>query len=256
MTYEIAFYPGRPGSGWDDLIAADQQDGPPLDQAALDDGVATFRRIEAALREQLTEPVEVWVAEELDGDVIGELTAAESGLQVELYDRSASVSFPRRDRDDRSAFHQQVRQAVRVVAAETGYEAYDPQTGRAFDGLIDDQGPGSGATVEPAAATAAPGAGLGVAPGAPGRPDPTSDPRMDPKMLRRRSTLYLVMGLVLAVFGFLRFSSGDTGWLTWVTIGFAFFTLLGASMMRSMAKQVEQRRAEPAGPGTGSETTS
>ena len=73
MSYDISLYPRTPGQDWDSVIEADQQEGPAMDQAQLDSGLATFRRIEARLREQLTEPVEVWVAEETDGDVVGEL---------------------------------------------------------------------------------------------------------------------------------------------------------------------------------------
>ena len=138
MSYDITLYPRQPGQDWDEVIAADELDGPAMDEAQLAAGVSTFRRIEARLREQLTEPVEVWVAEETDGDVLGELTGTESGLQVELYDRSASVSFPAADRPDREAFHRLVRKAVRIVAEETGYEAYDPQLRAPSDGTIDE----------------------------------------------------------------------------------------------------------------------
>ncbi|GAA1173698.1 hypothetical protein GCM10009584_13550 [Ornithinimicrobium humiphilum] len=236
MTYEIALYPRRPGQDWAEVVAADELDGPPMDAAALEAGVATFRRIEARLREVLTEPVEVWVAEETDGDVVGELTATESGLQVELYDRSASVSFPTEETAGRARVHDLARRAVRAVAMETGYEAYDPQTGRGYDGLFDD---GSDDLVDDA-----PAAGVPATPAGP--VDPLNDPRVDPRMLRRRAVLYLVIGAALLVFSLLRVYAGDTSWLTWLFLGFAGFNLLAGWMMRNLAIQTEQKRAADA----------
>lgn len=238
MSYEIALYPRTPGQSWAEVVAADEQDGPGVDQAALDAGVSSFRRIEAQLREHLTEPVEVWVAEETDGDVFGELSGTESGLQVELYDRSASVSFPVRAREDRAVFLDQVRRAVRIVATETGYEAYDPQTGRSFDGLIEEEGLSADELAY--AAPASQGTGATTGPGAAGN---EALQRMDVKMLRRRSVLYLVLGAILAAFAFMRFSSGDTGWFAWLIAGFALFNLFAGAMLRALSKQAEARQA-------------
>ena len=186
MSYDILLYPRQPGQTWEQVVEADEQDGPEGTQADLDAGVATFRRIEARLREQLTEPVETWVAEEVGGDVYGELSALDSGLQVELYDRSASVSFPYGGGTDRGELHDRARHAVRIVGEETGYEAYDPQRERTFDGLFDDEaghaearriaaeggtGEGdldddAGYDAAPAGATVATGAGAGAGSGA------------------------------------------------------------------------------------------
>ncbi|WP_131103180.1 hypothetical protein [Ornithinimicrobium sufpigmenti] len=250
MTYDIALYPRTPGQTWADVVAADEQDGPPIDEAALEAGVATFRRIEARLREHLTEPVEVWVAEETDGDVFGELTAPESGLQVELYDRSASVSFPVRAREDRAHFLDQVRRAVRIVATETGYEAYDPQTGRSFDGLIEEEGlsPDDLAFAAPGAPASVTAGETAVGPAGGAPAGAAALQQMDPAMLRRRSILYIVLGAILAVFAFMRFSAGETGWFVWLIAGFAAFNLLAGSMLRNLSKQAEARAA--AGDGT------
>lgn len=136
MSYEILLYPRTPGQDWAEVLAADEQDGPTLDQAALNRGVARFRRIEARLREDLGEPVRTWVAEELDGDILGEFQTRDSRLRVDLYDRSASVSAPYVGPG--SAVHDLIRHAVEIVAAETGYEAYDPQVQDTFDGTFDD----------------------------------------------------------------------------------------------------------------------
>ncbi|QFG67374.1 hypothetical protein [Ornithinimicrobium pratense] len=243
MTYDITLYPRTPGQSWADVVAADEQDGPPVDEAALQAGVAAFRRIEARLREHLTEPVEVWVAEETDGDVFGELTASESGLQVELYDRSASVSFPVRAREDRAHFLDQVRRAVRIVATETGYEAYDPQTGRSFDGLIEEEGlsPDDLTHLTPAAPSTVTAGETTEHPAAAGGAGAAALQQMDPRMLRRRSILYIVLGAILAVFAFLRFAEGDTGWFAWLIAGFAAFNLIAGVMLRGLSKQAEAR---------------
>ena len=243
MTYDIALYPRTPGQSWADVIAADELDGPEVDQAGLETGLAIFRRIEAQLREHLTEPIEVWVAEETDGDVFGELTGTESGLQVELYDRSASVSFPARAREDRARFLDQVRRAVRIVATETGYEAYDPQTGRSFDGLIEEEGVDADDLAYTAPAAPA-GAGETTAPAAAGPAGAAALQQMDPRMLRRRAILYIVLGAILAVFAFLRFAEGDTGWFAWLIAGFAAFNLLAGVMLRGLSKQAEARQAQ------------
>lgn len=248
MTYEIALYPRTPGHAWAEVVAADELDGPEVDQTMLDAGVATFRRIEAQLREHLTEPVEVWVAEETDGDVFGELSGTESGLQVELYDRSASVSFPVRPREDRAHFLDQVRRAVRIVATETGYEAYDPQTARSFDGLIEEEG----LDPEELTSTTATGGALASSSQTLAPEGPTGAAaleRLEPRMLRRRAILYMVLGAVLGVFGFMRISAGDTGWLTWLIIGFAAFNLLAGAMLRGLSKQAEARNASADEPG-------
>lgn len=269
MSYDILLYPRQPGQTWEQVVEADEQDGPEGTQADLDAGVATFRRIEARLREQLTEPVETWVAEELGGDVYGELTALDSGLQVELYDRSASVAFPYGGDTDRTELHDRARHAVRIVAEETGFEAYDPQRGRGFDGLFDDEagheaarslteqggaGPDREGTdeegygVAAAGATAAPGAGAAPVTGTGTDPDGEAtapdedrpDPRRNPRSLRRRAYLYLAIGAILAVLGVSRLTGGEGGLLTWFILGIGVIDLLGGLMMLSMAKQMDQ----------------
>lgn len=262
MSYDITLYPRQPGQDWDEVIAADELDGPAMDEAQLAAGVSTFRRIEARLREQLTEPVEVWVAEETDGDVLGELTATESGLQVELYDRSASVSFPAADRPDREAFHRLVRKAVRIVAEETGYEAYDPQLRAPFDGTIDETQAGesgsgdglatAGGLAGGATAVGATAAGADGADDAPGDARPALDPRQDPRLLRRRARLYLIIGVALTALGLYRFATGDGGWLTWFILAIGAFDLIGGMLMQSMARQLDER--ELGAPGGTAET--
>lgn len=253
MTYEIALYPRQPGQDWAEVVAADEQDAPPMDQDQLDAGVATFRRIEARLREQLTEPLEVWTAEETDGDVVGELTAPGSGLQVELYDRAASVSFPTDTPEGRARLHDLVRRAVRVVATETGYEAYDPQTGRTYDGLFDDGSEVVDALEDSVPAAAPDATGATTPPAAAAAPtgpvNPLTDPRLDPRMLRRRAILYLVVGAALLVYSFVRLNAGEANWVTWLFLGFAGFNLLAGWMMRGLAAQAEQRRAQEPGAG-------
>lgn len=271
MSYDISLYPRTPGQDWDSVIEADQQEGPAMDQAQLDSGLATFRRIEARLREQLTEPVEVWVAEETDGDVVGELSATESGLQVELYDRSASVSFPYWEREDLPAFHDLVRRAVAIVADETGYQAYDNQTGSTFDGTFDDEAgrdltrrlsTGEGSAPTDAGTTEGYAVGAGTGSPAPGAMTPgvaasgdapaQPDPRRSPQALRRRGWLYVIIGLVLTFFGVQRWMGGDPDLLTWFILGIGAFDLIGGWLMFQLARQSStgEDPAAPAGPDT------
>jgi hypothetical protein len=220
MSYDILLFPRHPGQDWEEVLAADELDGPEGTQADLDEGVATFRRIEARLRDQLTGPVETWVAEEVGGDVYGELTVPGSGLQVELYDRSASVSLGGGEGDgDAEAAHEQARMAVSVVAEETGYEPYDPQRKADFDGTVV-------AAVEEPAPSAREAALMAM--------------RRDPGVMRRRAYLYLGIGLVLALLGVYRLFGGQGGWLTWLVLAIGVFDLIGGLMMMSLARQITE----------------
>ena len=141
MSYDILLYPREPDQDWGAVLAADEADTPEevlADENALAAGVGTFRRIESRLQRFLTGETETWVAEETGGDVLGEFTDVATGLQVSLFHGAASVTFPYRDVDNLSGFHIKVREAARIVAEETGYEAYDPQTGATFDGTVHD----------------------------------------------------------------------------------------------------------------------
>lgn len=249
MSYDILLYPRTAGQSWEEVLAADEEEADEAtlsDEAGLEQGVATFRRIEARLRELLPGDVETWVAEETGGDVFGELTATGTGLQVELFAGSAAVSFPYWETDDLDSFHEQVRQAVRVVAEETGYEAFDPQTDAAFDGTFDDEAGRSmtrqlGAGDEDAtggASAVADGDGDGnTHPSGESRPDP----RQDPAMLRRRGRLYVVIGALLTVFGLWRLTTDTSGWLTLLVLGIGVLDLLGGLFMLSIAKRAEER---------------
>lgn len=252
MSYDILLYPREPGQDWATVLEADEAETDEAvleDPAALEGGVATFRRIEARLREVLGDDVESWVAEETGGDVFGELSDATTGLQVELYHGSASVAFPYREREDAAGFHDQVRRAVQVVAEETGFEAYDRQRDDTFDGTIDD-GPGLAAARGSAQQEGAPlegtvvaGSGGPIAPGeAPeGVPTTTSpaDIRQDPAFMRRRGWLYLVLGALLTAYGLWRLTTPATGWLTGLVLAIGVFDLLGGLFMLSIARRIE-----------------
>lgn len=279
MSYDILLYPRSAGQTWDDVIAADEDETDPTtlaDEEALAQGVSTFRRIEARLREVLPGDVESWVAEETGGDVYGELSSTQTGLQVELFAGSAAVSFPYREHDDLPSFHEQVRQAVRVVAEETGYEAYDPQKGETFDGNLHDEsgreavrqlGTGREDDVARRGSTAAdlsPGmtdpdrmSTTGDRPDAPApaqRPAP-ADPRQDPSFLRKRGILYVALGVLLSVFGLWRLVGGDGGWLTILVLGIGVMDLLGGLFMLSLSRRIgAASSAGTDGPASGGPT--
>jgi len=265
MTYEILLYPRTPGQDWVEVLAADDADGPEMDLTSLNRGVATFRRVEASLREQLAEPVRTWVAEELDGDVLGQLQTRDSSLRVDLYDRSASVSVPIASVSApidalEAPVQDLVRRAVEIVAAETGYEAYDPQRGDTFDGSFDD-----------VAAQAAPSRAsdhddlwadeTSIAPEDEGADDEDEEAALDPRAerarliqerrqqlleerntpsaLRRRAWFYIVFGVLLTAIGLMRRADGQTDLLTWLFLGFGAFELVGAYLLFSQAKRAQ-----------------
>lgn len=237
MSYDIALYPRQPGQEWDEAIREADTDDHALtaDDAALARGVEVFGRIEAQLREVLSGPVETWVAEETGGDVYGELTATETGIQVELFDRSAAVSFSYGDDSDVERVHREVREAVGVVARETGYEAYDPQTDASFDGTFDDE---HGAT--PAADPAGPQLSVGMTPG--------DQARQPPVNLRRRGWIYLILGIAIVALAAQRFASGNGNAITIVLLVIGGLDLLGGAFLLAISgrkAQDERLRQQP-----------
>lgn len=275
MSYEILLYPRTPGQDWAEVLAADEADGPGLDQAGLNRGVARFRRIEAELRDLLTEPLRTWVAEDLDGDVLGQLQTRDSGLRVELYDRSASVSAPYGGPE--SPAHDLVRKAVLVVAAETGYEAYDPQVQTPWDGSFDeaagqasltedseqddlwaDEASGmsfAGAAVDGDGEPAEDGAETSQTPMSPReerlqqaleRRRQLEEQRREPSALRRRARLNIILGVALIALGAVQIAGKQTGFLTWMLMGVGVFEFVGAWMMIKQAKTVEAQREQQA----------
>ncbi|WP_109474151.1 hypothetical protein [Ornithinimicrobium cavernae] len=288
MSYEILLYPRTPGQDWVEVLDADEADGPEMDLATLNRGVATFRRIEARLREQLTEPVRTWVAEEVGGDVLGELQTRDSGLRVDLYDRSAAVSAPYGGLSD--PVHDLVRQAVEVVAAETGYEAYDPQVGATWDGSFDEEAgqaslsrvsdrndlwaeadPGTpdedGAS--PDTATPTPPEGTVVDDeDQDGSLDPRAErarliqerrqqlleERRKPAALRRRGWFYAIFGTIVIVIGLMRLFAGQTELLTWLFLVVGVFEAGGAWVMFSQARRAQQQDQQSSDPAQAAET--
>ncbi|USQ77351.1 hypothetical protein [Ornithinimicrobium cryptoxanthini] len=278
MSYEILLYPRTPGQDWVEVLEADEVDGPEMDLATLNQGVARFRRIEARLREQLTEPVRTWVAEELDGDVLGELQTKDSRLRVDLYDRSALVSAPYGGPG--AAVHDLVRQAVEIVAAETGYEAYDPQVGSTFDGSFDDEAGQASLSRVPDqddlwaeeapshidgemrptdAATASALEGQVVDDGDQDGPlDPRAErarliqerrqqlleQRRNPAALRRRGWFYVLLGVIFTAIGLMRLSAGESAVLTWLFLGVGVFELIGAWLLFSQARQADPHQGQ------------
>lgn len=244
MTYDITLYPRRPGQDWAEAIDAAEADDETLaaDEGALATGVDTFRRIEGRLRDVLDGPLESWTAEETGGDVYGELTATETGIAVELFDRSAEVSFTDTDGEgeERDELHRQVLRTVEVVAKETGYVAYDPQTGDAFDGVIRDAStlPADGI---PADGTGMPEDGTAQPDGSQGGTDPVTDrpdPRRNPASLRRRGWIYLLLGAVLVALAGRQFGDGGGGIFTIVLMVIGVLDVLGGLFLLSVAKRM------------------
>lgn len=252
MSYDILLYPRTPGQTWEEVVAADEDEPSSSvldDEAALAAGTATFRRIEARLRELLPEELETWVAEETGGDVYGELSVPSTGLQVELFARSAAVSFPYWDHEDIPSFHAQVRRTVAVVAEETGYQAYDPQTGETFDGNFDDERGREAArqldAEQGGAGAVDPLSGAVVAGQDADTPPAVVDPRRDPAFLRRRGIIYIVLGVLLLAFGLWRLEAVGSSWLTILVVGIGIMDLLGGLLMLSLARKAVSAQADP-----------
>ncbi|ANS79210.1 hypothetical protein SGUI_1814 [Serinicoccus hydrothermalis] len=241
MSYDITLCPRDSGQSWADaLAAADAEDNDrESDEQALAEGVETFRRIEARLREVLTGELETWVAEETGGDVYGELTAAETGIQVELFDRSAAVSvgetgegMPEGAAPDRAAVLEQARRAVGIVAAETGYQPFDHRTDDAFDGTFREVTTGE----EPADPEAAGGA-TGTRPGL------AEMTRRDPASLRRRGWVYVVLGAAIVLFAGNRLGSGESGALTILLLVIGILDLLGGVFLLAVSRRERSDQA-------------
>lgn len=121
----------RDGQSWEhalDEVERRADSDEPLDDRRL----AQWTAIERRLRERAG-----------DIDVFADASVVEAsftvGLQVSLFAAEASVSYPYWEQEDPDAFRALVVDAVRIVEEETGFEAWDPQTGQAFDGTLDDE---------------------------------------------------------------------------------------------------------------------
>ncbi|MDQ6522362.1 hypothetical protein RB608_02070 [Nocardioides sp. LHD-245] len=141
MSYDITLAARADGQDWDDVLDA-------LELAALADvplspeGRAAGMRVLDRIGVRVAGTLGGWNRFEptADGTLVGTLTATEGGVQVSLHDDSAFVSFPYWDQSDPDAFHAAVAAVVRIVGEETGYDAYDPQTGSDFDTTFADAG--------------------------------------------------------------------------------------------------------------------
>lgn len=131
MSYDVILVPRRDGQSWkhalDEVeLRADSDE--PLDDRRL----AQWTAIERRLLERASEI-----------DVFADASVVEAsftvGLQVSLFADEACVSYPYWEQEDPDAFRALVVDAVRIVEEETGFEAWDPQTGQAFDGTLDDE---------------------------------------------------------------------------------------------------------------------
>lgn len=253
MSYDITLYPRQAGQDWPEVIEAAEAEDETLadDEAALTAGIEVFRRIETRLQVILDGPLKAWVAEETGGDVYGELTAADTGIEVALFDRGAEVSFTDSDSEDgRDYLHQQVRKAVEVVAKETGYVAYDPQTRASFDGIIRDA---DSLPPQPLDEGSADTDGMGPD-GQPltGETHQSEDaaapaPHRNPVNLRRRGWIYMILGVVLIVLAAQRISSDNGGALTIALLVIGILDFLGGLFLLSVAKRGEQNQRPDVG---------
>lgn len=225
MSYDIILMPRRPGQSWESAL--DDDGAETRGRQALQQ---VWSRIESRLGATLDGEIDSRRAEnDDDGSTIGELAVMESGLQVQLFVGQAAVSFPFWEQEDSPAFHRQVTEAVRVVAEETGYAAYDPQTDQGFDGTFDDE--------VGIAFTQRLGAGDGSTDGT--GPPPVEAPPFYSG--RRRAGTYLLIGLIVTLAAGTWLLTGNGGALSWVALAIGVADLvIGARAWTS---------SRPPGPG-------
>lgn len=131
MSYDVVLVARRDGQSWEHALDEVERRAD-SDQTLDDRRLAQWTAIERRLRERAG-----------DIDVFADASVVEAsftvGLQVSLFADEASVSYPYWEQEDPDAFRALVVDAVRIVEEETGFEAWDPQTGQAFDGTLDDE---------------------------------------------------------------------------------------------------------------------
>lgn len=135
MSYDILLIDRAEGEDFDDAVerweSLVERDAPMLPErrAAVQD---QLDRIAARLAGLGT-----WERQEAD-EVCG-LVGESLPISVDLEAHGATISYPFWEQDDPAAFHRTVAEVVRIAAEETGLEAWDPQTGEAFDGTFADE---------------------------------------------------------------------------------------------------------------------
>lgn len=257
MTYDILLVPRRPGQSWDDAL--DEAEGRDVITVAMDaERLAQWQRIVAALRERLPGGLEQRVAED-------ECEAThESGLQVSLYPDEAAVTFPYGERSDADAYHAAVVDVVRLVAAETGLEAWDAQADAPFDGRIHDEtgqatnrrheeqasdrsttdamaeralrgdvGPDTGPT-----AIVDAGAVPAAAAGAAGADGPVVPAETDLARQRKGALRYIALGVVILVIALLLRTQGEASTLSGLAVAIGVADIvIGGLMFRSYRRR-------------------
>lgn len=223
MSYDITLMPRSPDQDWDEALEA-SNDVEVQDRAAL---LEIWGRINARLRALLPGQVESHTQGPGSTDsLIGELAVVDNGIEVMLFAGQASVSFPFWEQGDPESFHHQVAEAVRIVAEETGYAAYDQQTDAEFDGTFDDE-PGIAFTRhlrdEGAAHDADPGAARTghVRPSAEVEGYLQRISAQPPRPFysgRRRAGTYLVIGAIVTAVALWQIASTDAGPVWWVAL--------------------------------------
>jgi hypothetical protein len=254
VSYDILLVPRRPGQSWDEAL--DEAEGRDVITVALGpERLEQWERIVTALRERLPGALEQHVGED-------ECEAThESGLQVSLYPEEAAVTFPYGERSDAEAYHAAVVDVVRLVASETGLEAWDAQADAPFDGRIHDEtgqatnrrheeqasdrsttdamaeralrgdtGPDTGPTavVDPAAAAPAP---------------TEAEPAVvtaeaDLARQRRAALRYLVLGAVILVIALLLRTQGEASTLSGIAVAIGVADIvIGGFMFRAYRRR-------------------
>ena len=262
MSYDISLYPRQPGQDWDQVLAADEAldpDGDGGSQAELDAAVATFARIESRVSLFLPGEQDSWVAEETGGDVYGELVDSATGLQVDLYHGSAAVTFPYWQHEDAQTFYRRVAEVVRIVAEETGYQAYDNQTGTDFVAVDEGRVGSAMETLAEVGALTVAGQSSTDAQDDEEELDPRAarakareeilkarmEAARDPQLVRRRAKFDIFLGIAMVTFGLWSRTQGSEGWLNLLVLVVGGMTLIGGVVgLRTAAKLAAEKDKE------------
>lgn len=186
-------------------------------------GVETFNRIESRTRQLLGDDAGTWRPTEPGAASFGEVTDRSTGLQVVLTGEGAQVRFPIDGYADATTLHERARQLIRIVQEETGWDAYDAQTERDFDGrfhVVDRP-------------VVAPTAGMTTA----GPTGAESEPaRALLKSLKRRAITSYILAAVILGAAVWDLTVGSVGTFTWVLLVIGAINLISAVVVTVRTK--------------------
>lgn len=135
MSYDILLVDRADGEDWDAAVER-------WESLVEEDAPAPPERL-AAMRERLDRialrlaDLDTWTRYDADG--VSGISGESVPISVDLEVYGGTVSYPYWEQDDPTAFRRTVADVVRIAAEETGLEAWDPQTGEAFDGTFHDE---------------------------------------------------------------------------------------------------------------------